>query len=270
MISLTEKEFFQLTGFIRGNYGINLSEKKGLLESRLQNLLTENGFSNFDDYFHYVLSDQTGEAITTLINKITTNHTYFLREIEHFIYFRDTVLPYLTSVSGERDLRIWSAGCSTGEEPYVLAMIIADYLGLNQQLWDSQILATDISQKVLDIAARGIYTEEQISTIPLHWKHCYFKKDADGKHVVKASIKDQVIFRRHNLFSPFFPFKKKFQVIFCKNVMIYFDTQTKHELVNRLYEITEPGGFLFIGLSESLNREATPYKYISPAIYRKE
>ncbi len=270
MISLSEKEFIELTGFIQGNYGINLTEKKVLLESRLQNVLFENGFNNFDDYFQYVLADQTGEAITTLINKITTNHTYFLREINHFTYFRDQVLPYLTAMSRERDLRIWSAGCSTGEEPYVLAMIIADYLGLNQQLWDSQILATDISQKVLDIAAGGIYTEAQINAIPLHWKHCYFKKDTDGKYIIKHPIKDQVIFRRHNLFSPFFPFKKPFHVIFCKNVMIYFDTQTKHELVNRLYQITEPGGYLFIGLSESLNRDATKYKYISPAIYRKE
>ena len=208
--------------------------------------------------------------MTTFINKLTTNHTFFLREVDHFNYFHDQVLLNLVSHVTERDLRIWSAGCSTGEEPYILAMIMADYFGFHQPLWDSQILATDISQKVLDIAAKGSYSEEQTTAIPLHWKRCYFKKDAEGKYQVTDLIKDQVIFRRHNLVTPVFPFKKKFHVIFCKNVMIYFDMPTKQELVNRLYEITEPGGFLFIGLSEFLNRELTSYQYLQPGIYRKE
>jgi chemotaxis protein methyltransferase CheR len=270
MISLTESEFKQLTGFVQNNYGINLTEKKGLVEGRLQNVLIEQGFNNFDDYFHYVLSDDTGEAITTFINKLTTNHTYFLREVEHFKYFRDKVLLYLVSVLTGRDLRIWSAGCSTGEEPYILAMIMVDYFGFQKHLWDSKILATDISQKALDIAAKGSFTEEQTTAIPFPWKRSYFKKNADGKYIVTDQIKDQVIFRRYNLVTPVFPFKKKFHVIFCKNVMIYFNLQTKQELVNRLYEITEPGGYLFIGLSESLNCDLTQYKYLLPGIYRKE
>ena len=270
MIALTEKEFKQLTEFIQTNYGINLTEKKVLVEGRLQNVLIELGFSNFSDYFDYIFADRTGGAITILLNKLTTNHTLFLREIEHFYYFRDKVLPFLASKVSDRDLRIWSAGCSTGEEPYTLAMIIADYFGFQKEQWNSKILATDISQKVLDIASRGIYGEEQVASIPDLWKRCYFKKNAAGKYAVADPVKNQVIFRRFNLITPDYPFKKKFHVIFCKNVMIYFNNQTKTELVHKLYEITEPGGYLFVGLSESLTREMIKYKYVMPAIYRKE
>lgn len=270
MISLTDDEFKQLAWFVQNNYGINLTEKRVLVEGRLQNVLIKHGFDNFSDYFNYVLADQTGAAITEFMNKLTTNHTYFLREDNHFYFFRDKILPDLASKLTDQDLRIWSAGCSTGEEPYTLAMIITDYLGPKKKLWDYKILATDISQKVLDIASKGIYSEEQAGFIPPHWKLSYFKKNTDGKYIVVDQIKGQIIFRRYNLLTPVFPFKKKFHTIFCKNVMIYFDSQTKHELVNRLYEITEPGGYLFIGLSESLNRDLTKYKYLLPSIYRKE
>jgi chemotaxis protein methyltransferase CheR len=270
MVSINEDEFVELVGFIKNNYGINLFEKKTLVTGRLQHILAEKNLNSFSEYIKYVKADQTGKAITTLINRITTNHTFFLREKEHFNYFQTQVLPCLKKTASNKDLRIWSAGCSSGEEPYTLAMIIADFLGMEQKLWDSRILATDISEKVLEIATQGIYTNEQLQVLPEEWRRKYFKKhDSDSSHVVEE-IRENVIFRQFNLMNQVFPFKKRFQVIFCRNVMIYFDSETRRQLVNRFYDHTEPGGYLFIGLSESLRREETAYKYIRPSVYRKE
>jgi len=204
-----------------------------------------------------------------LIDKITTNHTFFMREADHFYYFRDTVLPYLTRTVKEKDLRIWSAGCSTGEEPYTLAMIIDEFLGREKMLWNSKILATDISAKVLDVAQRGIYSNEEIASLPAQWRLNYFKKFNHEKSILIDRIINEVIYRKFNLMEGIFPFKRKFHVIFCRNVMIYFDNKTKDELVNKYYQQLEPGGYLFIGHSESLNRETTRLKYIMPAVYRK-
>jgi len=272
MLFITDKEFNRLSDFIKTNYGINLSEKKkALVVGRLQNLLAEKNFINFSQYIDYVMSDKTGDAVRTLISKITTNHTYFMREPEHFNYFKNTVLPYWREqLRGFRDLRIWSAGCSSGEEPYTLAMIIADYFGSEKIMWDTRILATDISTKVLEQAKRGVYSNESLQSLPEAWKYKYFSKINEEKSVISDTIKNEIIFRIFNLMNPNFPFKRKFHVIFCRNVMIYFDTETKRELVNRFYEHTEKGGYLFIGHSESLNREETKYKYVMPAVYRKE
>lgn len=272
MLFITDKEFTRLSKFIKSNYGINLSEKKkALVVGRLQNLLFEKNFGSFSQYIDYVMEDETGEAIRTLINRITTNHTYFMREAEHFKYFKANVLPYWREqLKSQRDLRIWSAGCSSGEEPYTLAMTIADYFGSEKVLWDTKILATDISLKVLEQAKRGVYSNESLQSLPEKWLKKYFKKINDEKSVIIDNIKNEVVFRVFNLMNTNLPFKKKFHVIFCRNVMIYFDAATKKELVDRFYDHTEPGGYLFIGHSESLNREETRYKYIMPAVYRKE
>jgi chemotaxis protein methyltransferase CheR len=175
--SITDKEFYQLAAYIKANYGINLKkEKKALVTSRLHNVLFKNGFKNFSDYYDYIVSDQTGNATTTLVNKITTNHTYFMREPNHFYLFRDEILPHYSSTIRSKDLRIWSAGCSSGEEPYTLAMIMDEYFGKKKFLWDTKILATDISGKVLETAAKGVYENDKIATLPNKWKREYFKQ----------------------------------------------------------------------------------------------
>ncbi|PKM78721.1 MAG: chemotaxis protein CheR [Firmicutes bacterium HGW-Firmicutes-15] len=272
MISISTKEFIQLANYMRSNYGINLKmEKKYLVVGRLQNLLAEKKMNSFTDYFEYVLSDKTGQALTMLINKLTTNHTFFMREREHFDYFRSTALPnWANSQAISKDLRTWSAGCSTGEEPYTIAMIIADYFGDQKEKWDTRILASDISEQAITSAGEGIYLNEQMAVLPNKWQRNYFVKIDDDRSEVVDRIKQEVIFRRCNLMSEVFPFKKKFHVIFCRNVMIYFDTPTKNELVNKFYEATESGGYLFVGHAESLDRNETRYKYIIPAVYRKE
>jgi len=269
MITITNDEFRKIVEYVKSNYGINLIQKRTLIEGRMSNILLEKGFSGFSDYYEYMLRDKSGNAVTTLINKLSTNHTYFMREKEHFDYFRDKVMPYLTSTLRNRDLRIWSAGCSSGEEPYTLAMIISDYLGEDKERWDTRILATDISSKVLESAVKGIYDFDQIDSVPPGWRLNYFKKMDNDKCVINDKIKNEVIFRKFNLMESSFPFKKRFHVIFCRNVMIYFDSETKRNLINRFYEFTEPGGYLFVGHSESLHRGETPYKYVIPAVYRK-
>lgn len=272
MLTITDKEFHKLSDYIKANYGINLSEKKkALVVGRLQNILIEKAFRSFSQYIDYVMEDKSGEAVRTLISKITTNHTYFMREPEHFQYFKTNALPYWhNQLKNSKDLRVWSAGCSSGEEPYTLAMIIADYFGNDKVLWDTKILATDISTKVLNEAKTGVYTNESVESVPKLWRNMYFKRFDNENSVVVDSIKNEVVFRIFNLMNTTLPFKKKFHIIFCRNVMIYFDAATKRDLVNRFYEHTEQGGYLFIGHSESLNREETKYKYIMPALYRKE
>lgn len=271
MVTITEKEFRKLSEFIKSNYGIHLKEeKKSLVMGRLYNVLMQKKCKSFSEYYDYVVSDKTGDAATVLIDKITTNHTFFMREAEHFNFFKSTVLPYLVNTVDDKDLRIWSAGCSTGEEPYTLAMLLNEYFGEEKMLWDAKVLATDISSKVLDIAQKAIYDNEKIETLPSKWRLSYFKKYDSNNSILVDRIRSEVIYRKFNLMEAIFPFKRKFHVIFCRNVMIYFDSKTKEELADKYYQHLEHGGYLFIGHSESLNRETTRFKYIMPAVYRKE
>lgn len=271
MISITEKEFKRIADYVKANYGINLKEEKmALVTGRLHSILTQHSFKSFSEYFDYVISDKTGEAAVTLINKLTTNHTYFMRESEHFNYLKNKVLPYLSSTVKNRDLRIWSAGCSSGEEPYTLAMILDEYFGADKKNWDAKILATDISLRALEKAKKGVYSNKELEPLPPLWKQSYLNKISPEMSEFKESIRAEVIFRRFNLMDQMFSFKRNFHVIFCRNVMIYFNNETKNELVRKFYDITEPGGYLFIGHAESLNREQTKYKFIMPAVYRKE
>ncbi|MDT8900684.1 CheR family methyltransferase [Anaeroselena agilis] len=271
MVTITETEFEELARYIKSQYGIRLGqEKKSLVLGRLGNLLSQQGFATFSEYFGHIMADKTGSAASTLVNRITTNHTYFMRETKHFDYFRTVVLPYLQAHVKDRDLRIWSAGCSTGEEPYTLSMIIDEYFGLGKNEWDTKLLATDISETALNTARQGIYRQDDVATLPAAWRAAYTKKLDSERRAITETIKNEVIFRRLNLMDASFPFKKKFHVIFCRNVMIYFDARTRNELVRKFYDLTEPGGYLFIGHSESLNRDQTGYKYIMPAVYRKE
>lgn len=271
MQAITNKEFKKLAEYIRTNYGINLKEEKqSLLAGRLNNVLIQKNFDNFSEYYDHIVSDKTGEAGAVLVDRITTNHTFFMREANHFNFFRDTALPRLAGIVKEKDIRIWSAGCSSGEEPYTLAMILSDYFGKDKLLWDTKILATDISGKVLDVAEKAIYSNDNIAALPAVWRLNHFRKLNDESSVLEDRIRREVIYRKFNLMDQIFPFRKKFHVIFCRNVMIYFDNRTKQELVNKFYDLTEHGGYLFIGHSESLNRNETMYKYVMPAVYRKE
>ena len=270
MLSINPEEFKILTSYIYQNYGINLKQKKNLIEGRLTNVIIEKGFNNFGDYIRTVTADKSGQEATLLINKLTTNHTFFMREASHFQYFSDKVLPQLVQQTSERDLRIWSAGCSSGEEPYTLAMFLQEYFGEQKSKWNTQVLATDISVRAIEEGERGVYAKEALEHLPALWKLQYFEKLQAEKYQITDKLRAEVVFRIFNLMDQVFPFKRKFHCIFCRNVMIYFDQETKIELVRKFYQHTEPGGYLFIGHSETIPKQATDYKYVMPAVYRKE
>jgi len=269
MIKISDKEFKRLTEYLRENYGINLIKKRTLIESRLNNHMQRNGFDNYTDYLNYAVEDKSGREMSNIINILTTNYSYFMREWEHFRYFKEELLPEVMPKVVGRDLRTWSAGCSSGQEPYTMAMLISDYLGGNKAGWDTKVLATDISLKALSVGKEGIYSDESLNGVPAGWKYSYFEKASNIDWRVKDSLKKEVIFRRFNLMDEHFPFKKKFHVIFCRNVMIYFNEQTKQTLIEKFYNSLENGGYLFIGQSESINRNENSFKYVMPSIYKK-
>ncbi|MDD3364919.1 MAG: protein-glutamate O-methyltransferase CheR [Syntrophomonas sp.] len=269
MIPISEQELQLLHQYVYDYCGIALNKKKHLVEGRLYKLLREEGFNSYSSYYNYLLNDKSGAVIKAVIDQISTNHTFFMRENKHFSIFKDQVLPHLKATVKNRDLRIWSAGCSSGEEPYTLAMIIADFFAEDKAIWDKRILATDISIRALEKAKAGMYNTDEMKSLPENWRLSYFNKIDTNKYQVNDKLKKEIIFRRFNLMDKEFPFKKKFHVIFCRNVMIYFDNATKNDIINRFYDYTEPGGYLFIGHSEALNRSDTNYKYVMPAVYRK-
>jgi chemotaxis protein methyltransferase CheR len=268
ILTIKEREFKKLVEYIKTNYGINLEHKKHLIEGRLNKVIMEKGYSNYEEYLQMVYDNP--REIKGLINLLTTNHTYFMREPEHFKYIRDTILPYLEKIVQGKDLRIWSSACSTGEEPYTLAMIIADYFGDKKVVWDTKILATDISNKALETAKKGIYSAEEVEKLPEIWIKKYLKKIDENRYEVVKKIKDEVIFAPYNLMQETMPFKKKFHLILCRNVMIYFEKPTKEALIKRFYNQTEDGGYLIIGLSESFDKNIIKYRFIRPSIFRKE
>lgn len=268
--NMTEEEFLRIYRFIKSRYGINLERKKEIVQGRLENYLSINGYDNFSEYMNSVESDFTGRLERELVNILTTNHTYFMREFEHFDFLRREVLPGLRNKeSKRRDLCIWCGAASTGQEPYMLAMLLKDYFGLEHELWDTKVLATDVSTDALRQAIAGVYDLEQIESLPESWKRRFLKQvPSDTRYEVTQEIKDEVIFRQFNLMDEF-PFKRKMHIVFLRNVMIYFDKETKKNLIRKIYDVMEPGGYLFIGRTETIDREASEFELIQPSIFRK-
>lgn len=268
---MTDEEFFRIHTFLKQRYGIDMSKKKEIVTGRLENYIHRQGFQSYDEYLNAVETDHTGEMEKELVNLLTTNHTFFMREFEHFEFLRDVVLPYLRQKEAKRkDLAIWCGASSTGQEPYMLAMTLMDFFGLEHKEWDTQVLATDISTEVLQQAIRGVYKTEDIEELPTTWKRRFLRVMPDGKNWrMTEEVKKQVIFRQFNLMEPF-PFRRKMHVIFLRNVMIYFDHKTKRELVEKIYDVMEPGGYLFIGRTETLEREKIPLEMVQPSIFRKK
>lgn len=265
-LTITDQDFHRMVNFVRSTYGIDLHQKRQLITSRLSNTIRARGFPDFKSYVDYLMTQGTSEDINELLGKLTTNYTYFMRETESFDFFKSTILPEISRKhQRDKNLAIWSAACSSGEEPYNVSMYIMDYFGSQATLWDTRMLATDLSLDALTKAQRAMY--ELPDSIPAKWKHEYFVPVGGGKYTVAPKIKKNVIFRQFNLMDPI-QFKRKFDVIFCRNVMIYFDVPTKKALVERMYNATVPGGYLIISLSENLPPD-TLYKRVSTSIFQK-
>lgn len=272
-ITITDNEFIALSNLVYDKIGIQITDqKKTLLVGRLQKLLRAYKFKSFQEYYNYITNEKSGKAISELANYISTNHTFFYREHEHFEFFYKYALPEIEQKlkkSKIKDIRIWSAGCSSGEEPYTLIMLILEYFGKEYKNYDAGILATDISEKALKYAIEGIYSDEKVSPLPDNFKNKYFTKNSDGTWKIADGVKKEVTFRKFNLISEVYPFKKQFDIIFCRNVMIYFDDKTREKLVEKFYNFTAPMGYFFIGHSETLNRTKSQFKFIMPALYQK-
>lgn len=270
MYDLSDEDFKRLYSYMQEKFGIDLRRKKPLIVSRLSSILESKGYKDFHSYVNDILGREDQEMLTILLNKLTTNYTYFMREESHFDYLENVVLPELAKKhEKDRVLSIWSAGCSSGEEPYNISMYLLEYFGKLPGKWDTRILATDISHNVLSKAANPRYPTESLEKLPKAWINKYFLPLGDGFYTVSEELRKNVIFRPFNLMEPIH-FKRNFDLIFCRNVMIYFDQETKDALVKRFFNATYPEGHLFIGHSEGLTKQTCPYKYIKPAIYRKE
>ncbi|MDR1067529.1 MAG: protein-glutamate O-methyltransferase CheR [Clostridiales bacterium] len=268
MRPFTDSEFTLIQDYIKNNFGISLKDdKKSLIYSRLHKTVESEGLDTFGEYLEFIKKD--GAGMSRLIDKIVTNHTYFMRETDHFTFFERTILPYIErEYAVSRDLRLWCAGCSSGEEAYTLQMITQDYF--DGKIWDTRILATDISAAALDKAAAGAYSKSSVKKLPAKWINRYLSEDVGGdSYSVKDNVKRNMIFRRFNLMDNAFSFKKPFQVIFCRNVMIYFDAKTREELIEKFYKATDNGGYLVLGHSEQMSAAHSKFSRVARAIYRK-
>lgn len=267
---MTDEEFLRISMFLKSKYGIDMSNKKSIMQGRLDNFVRLHGYDTYTQFMDDLQSDITGGMEKKLVNLLSTNHTYFMRETEHFDYLKDAVLPELKRTEAvSKDLHIWCAASSSGEEAYTLAMILMDFFGLEHNDWDTQVLATDISDDVLRKAIAGRYSAEQIEALPDNWKRRYFRAvNGTDNYVVTNELKAEVLFRKFNLMDVF-PFRKPMHVVFLRNVLIYFDTPTRQKVLKKVYDALLPGGYLFIGRTETLDRDMVPFKLVGPAIYRK-
>lgn len=254
---------------------INLgSDKKELVAARLGKRLRSLNIADYRDYCKLLKSPEGIEEVNNLIDVISTNHTYFFREEKHFEFLEQTVIKeFLESKkrAGERCLRCWSAACSSGEEPYSIAMSLTLQSDVYQG-FDWELDSSDISRQILERAQKGIYPEEHVSKLPLDIKRRFFQKGVgpySGQYRVKEEIRKKIRWHNLNLFDSKWPFTDLFHVIFCRNVMIYFDRASQEHLVNRLSKHLVPGGFLMIGHSESLSGVTHNLKALHPAIYRR-
>jgi len=261
---LAPQEFEQIRQLAYRTFGLDLkSGKEELVSARLRKLVRGAGFHSFQDYYRSVVQDRTGQSLLAMIDALATNHTSFMREPDHFQFLRDQVVPCL----GARDpIEVWSAACSTGEEVWTLAMVLDEALPHRRV----RIAASDISNKALSFAQRAVYPVERCHGVSAAWLSRYFA--AQGRppvsYQIAPALRAQVAFRRLNLIESY-SWPRPFPIVFCRNVMIYFDRQTQERVIAGLSQNLEPGGYLFVGHAESLTRVSHLLEYVRPAVYRK-
>ncbi len=264
-LDLSPALFERISDTMRDVAGIRLpAGKETLVKSRLSKRLRLLGLDGFPAYLERVEQDETGEELRAMIDALTTNKTSFFRESAHYDHLLASALPEL---AGRGRVRIWSAGCSTGEEPYTLAMLLREHLG-EPVLRDARILATDISGRALQLAMRGEYSAGVMGDVPGPLLDRYFERTAAGLYAARDALRSLVTFARLNLVAAW-PMKGPFDVIFCRNVMIYFDREVRERLVARFHGMLRDGGLLYVGHSESLTGLSHPFAYVRPAVYRR-
>ena len=272
---LSDRQFDQIRHLVKTHTGISLGgHKRELAVNRLSRRLRALGLASFAEYLDLLAGPGAGDELIHMINQITTNKTSFFREPHHFEYLADTVLPALEEqgqARGRRVVRIWSAGCSSGEEPYTLALVLSEYFA-SRRGWNLKILATDLDTAMLETASRGVYPQSITQTVPDHLLRRYFTSQREGEALtfqVRPQLRDLILFRKFNLMRPAYPIRTPLDVIFCRNVMIYFENDDKVEIVTKFHHLLKPGGHLFVGHSESLMTLKHLFARQTSTIYRK-
>jgi len=249
--------------------GISLGDRKeALVSARVSKRMRSLGIDSYRTYLQHILNDETGDEIVHLLDAISTNVTSFFREANHFDFLSDVVGQWIDE--GQKRLRVWSAASSSGEEPYSLAMTL---LGcINGHNVDLKILATDISTRALEKCQAGQYEKSKLKGVPPLFRNQYFDRvqnDGVVSYSVKRTLKNLIVFKRLNLSTPPFPMSGPFDVIFCRNVMIYFDNHVRSQLLADMYRLLKPGGYLMVGHAESLTGMVSDFKSVRPSIYIK-
>lgn len=264
------KTFDAFRKLVYNKSGINLGEQKqALVCARVGKRMRMLGLDDYRDYLQYVSDDESGEELVKLLDVISTNVTHFFREAKHFEVLESILRQW--SGEGLRRMRIWCAASSTGEEPYTLAMTVKEALG-DGNVTDVKILATDISTRVLEVARQGVYEERKLDKVPEKHLRKYFQKGsgrAEGYYMVKKPLRDMISFGRLNLSIQPFPIHGPLDVIFCRNVMIYFDNHVRTKVLENMYRLLKPGGYLMVGHAESLTGLVSNFKNIMPSVYVK-
>jgi len=268
--TLSEAQFRAISTLVKSICGIDLHDgKRELVKARLAKRIRLLRLRTFDDYIRFVRDDTSGNELTSMLDSLSTNLTFFFRESAHFEFLRSHALARMIEQRRARGrLRMWSAGCSTGEEPYSLAMLLLEYFP-ELQGWDVRILATDLSTRVLAQAREGVYDAPRVRQVPPALAEKYFVPDARRERFrVRDEVRAAVSFARLNLIESW-PMQGPFDLIFCRNVMIYFDKPTQETLVRRFHGLLSPGGLLMVGHSESLTGIEHSFHYVRPAVYQK-
>lgn len=272
-VALSQKSFARFAQFITGELGIKMPESKiTMVQSRLMRRARELRLSSLDAYGEYLFSSSNGEEREYFINAITTNKTDFFREPEHFDYLVKTALPNLCAGADPRmsRLNVWSAACSSGQEPYTLGMILSEY-ALNNWRLNFAILGTDISTKVLEHAQRAMYEEAEIAPVPTSLRRKYLMRSKDRlSSLVRISpaLRAKVTFRQLNFMNDIYGIQNSFDIVFCRNVLIYFDRKTQESVIRKICRHISPGGYLFVGHSESLAGMDVPVQQVHTAVFR--
>jgi chemotaxis protein methyltransferase CheR len=269
---LNEREFKLLSSFIEKEVGIKMPpEKKILMESRLQKRLKKHGIGDFKEYCQFVFDDENAQGeLIELIDAITTNKTDFMREPVHFDFLVQQALPDVTR--NKSRINLWSAACSTGQEPYNLAMFMEEFKSQTNSSLEYAVTATDISNSCLEKARKAIYTMEDIEDIPLSFRKNYLLKSRDPKNRqirIKQNLRDRITFKSINLMKDNYGINDKYDIVFCRNVLIYFDRDNQIKVINRILRHMNPGGYLFLGHSESMAGVNSNLKSVASSIYKK-
>ncbi len=272
--TLSNDDFKRLSTFIFREYGIKMPEvKRTMLQSRLHKRLRELNMTNYKEYVDFVFSKEGQDnEVIHMIDVVSTNKTDFFREPVHFDFLHSTVLPSLLDPDkSNRLIRIWSAGCSSGEEPYTLAMSMSEYL-FEHPGFDYSILATDISSRILKSAVEAIYKENRVEMLPIQLKKRYLLKSKDRTNPsvrITPDLRRRVTFQRLNFMDSHYSVPENMDIIFCRNVLIYFDRETQERVINRLCTKLKPDGYFFLGHSESITNFDVPLKQLKPTIFKK-